>query len=406
MNLALVAFVALAVVAAAALLAPLLAGRRSPWVGRAEHHVAVHRGRLAQIDRDVAAGLLDPEEAEAVRAEVGRALLAAAREAEREARQRAAGSGSRLALAGAAALVVAVSAGLYSVKGSFHLATRPAAESVPGSRVAVPANPLSEHEGTSLAEAIPSPKARLAQNPDNVENWLLLARSYSAIGNHAEAAEAYRRVIELAPTRLDIRGDYGEALVLAQDGFVGPEAMSAFEIVLAHEPKDPRARYYLALREAQADRPAEAIRAWAEILRDAPPEAPYRPGIRRIIELVLQETGLDRSAFDIPDEPAAEPATAASPRAMPGPSAEDVATAAEMPPEEQLAMIRGMVERLEERLAEDSGDIEGWLRLARSRVVLGEPEAAVAALERALEANSGNVRIEATLAEIRASLDR
>ena len=63
-------------------------------------------------------------------------------------------------------------------------------------------------------------------------------------------------------------------------------------------------------------------------------------------------------------------------------------------------MIRGMVERLEARLDEEPGDIDGWLRLARSLSVLGDGDDAVAALERALEANPGNPQLDAALAEL------
>lgn len=63
-----------------------------------------------------------------------------------------------------------------------------------------------------------------------------------------------------------------------------------------------------------------------------------------------------------------------------------MAAAAEMTPEERMEMIRGMVEGLALRLEENPGDAEGWLRLARSYDVLGEPEKARDALRRAADA--------------------
>ena len=58
--------------------------------------------------------------------------------------------------------------------------------------------------------------------------------------------------------------------------------------------------------------------------------------------------------------------------AQPGPSAGDVAAAGEMSPEQREAMVRGMVSRLAERLKQDGGDVEGWLRLLRAYMVLGD----------------------------------
>ncbi len=62
-----------------------------------------------------------------------------------------------------------------------------------------------------------------------------------------------------------------------------------------------------------------------------------------------------------------------------GPSEDQVAAAQDLPPDQRIAMIKGMVERLAERLGKDGSDIEGWLRLVRSYMVLGERERALAA---------------------------
>jgi cytochrome c-type biogenesis protein CcmH len=235
---------------------------------------------------------------------------------------------------------------------------------------------------------------RLEQEPGNADQWRLLARSYSAVGANAEAAAAYARLIEIAPDVIEVRGDYAEALVRAEDGFVGPTAVAAFEAVLAHEPDDPRGLYYLALRDAQNGDSLKAAQGWARILQTAPPDAPYRPAISKILDRIIKDAGLDRAALDIPAEQQSSSISM-------GPSAEDIAAAAALPGNEQLEMIRSMVARLEGRLAEEPGDIDGWLRLARSRAVLGEPEQAVAALERALAANPGDPNLQSVLNNMR-----
>jgi cytochrome c-type biogenesis protein CcmH len=70
---------------------------------------------------------------------------------------------------------------------------------------------------------------------------------------------------------------------------------------------------------------------------------------------------------------------AAPPAAAPsrgGPSAEDVRNAAAMNPSDRVAMIQGMVDRLASRLDQSPRDVDGWIKLMRSRKVLGETEAA------------------------------
>ena len=89
-----------------------------------------------------------------------------------------------------------------------------------------------------------------------------------------------------------------------------------------------------------------------------------------------------RSGQVLAQVPAPPPAPAST---APQPSAADVAGAAAMSPDDRMAMIRGMVEKLQARMDADGSDVEGWLRLAQSRAVLGEPDRAKATFEQALE---------------------
>lgn len=52
-------------------------------------------------------------------------------------------------------------------------------------------------------------------------------------------------------------------------------------------------------------------------------------------------------------------------------------------------MAEGMVARLEARLKDEPGNIEGWTMLIRSRMTLGQPDQARAALNAAVAANPG-----------------
>ncbi|HEY6964301.1 MAG TPA: tetratricopeptide repeat protein, partial [Erythrobacter sp.] len=73
-----------------------------------------------------------------------------------------------------------------------------------------------------------------------------------------------------------------------------------------------------------------------------------------------------------------------------GPSAADVAAASAMKPSEQRQMAEGMVAQLEERLKKEPKNLDGWAMLIRSRMTLGEPAKAKAALEAAVKANPGS----------------
>jgi cytochrome c-type biogenesis protein CcmH len=89
-------------------------------------------------------------------------------------------------------------------------------------------------------------------------------------------------------------------------------------------------------------------------------------------------------------------------KAEDGPDAKNMAKVDAMPPGERDAAIRSMVDGLADRLESSPRDVEGWTRLMRSRVVLGEREVAAQALRKALEvfkddsAASGEITAAAT----------
>jgi cytochrome c-type biogenesis protein CcmH len=67
-----------------------------------------------------------------------------------------------------------------------------------------------------------------------------------------------------------------------------------------------------------------------------------------------------------------------------GPTAADVADAAEMDEEDRTAFIRSMVDRLAARLESQPDDLDGWMRLGNAYRVLGHPAAARDAYRRAV----------------------
>ena len=77
--------------------------------------------------------------------------------------------------------------------------------------------------------------------------------------------------------------------------------------------------------------------------------------------------------------------------AAPGPTREQVEAAGQMTADERGEMIRGMVERLANRLESAPDDIEGWKRLGNARRVLGELTEAEEAYGRALDLRPSDV---------------
>jgi cytochrome c-type biogenesis protein CcmH len=114
---------------------------------------------------------------------------------------------------------------------------------------------------------------RLRQSPDNVEGWLLLARSYRALGRHPEARDAYREAWSRSPVRSnELKLDYAEAQVLADRAALGGDAGRLIEEVLADDPNNMKALWYGGLVAIEAGREGDFQARWTKLLALNPPE--------------------------------------------------------------------------------------------------------------------------------------
>lgn len=372
---------AMTAAATAFLLHPLLRRAGKGDGPRPDWDLHVYRDQLDEVGRDLARGVIGPAQAEAARAEIGRRMLAAAdaRPASPPPRTPAPRT-ARLVAAVLAAAVPLGALAVYVPAGRPDLPARPFASR----------GPVADAPPAEVLQALDRLNRHLAENPDDLQGWLLTGQVYDRMGRFAESAEAYRKALSISQGDPAIASSFGEAQVRADGGIVGPEARRAFEGALEHDPGDMRARYYLALVRAQAGDDAGALERWAELVRLSPADAPWLPVVRRQIAEAAGRLGRDVAAVmpdPLPPSPGAgDGAQPAPSRAAPGPSPEQMAEAADLPPEQRREMIRGMVERLADRLERTPEDAQGWLRLARAYHVLGEPDKEGDALSAAVKA--------------------
>jgi cytochrome c-type biogenesis protein CcmH len=345
-----------ALMTAAAIFAALWPlGRRDPSRGGSD--VAVYRDQLDEIERDRAAGQIGDAEAEAARVEVSRRLLAAADAGAVE--PAAAAAGRRRAAALIALIVLPLcAAGLYLSLGSPELPGQPLAARMQESR-----------ETQSIQSLVAQVEAHLDRNPQDGRGWEVLAPVYLKLGRFDDAVKARRNALAYRGETAERQSDLGEALAAANNGIVTAEAKRAFERAVALDATHPKARFFLGLAAEQDGQREQAAAIWRALLANAAADAPWVNFVRQALARVEGEGG---------------------------PSAQDVAAAAQMSDQQRNEMVQGMVQRLAERLRQDGSDIEGWLRLMRAYMVLGERDKARAAASdarRALAADPDKLRM-------------
>ncbi|MHA6345133.1 c-type cytochrome biogenesis protein CcmI [Roseivivax sp. CAU 1761] len=371
----------LAIGVAALLGRGLLRGERGETAPAEAFDIRIYRDQLAEVERDRARGVVGAEEAERLRAEVSRRLLAA------DAQHRSAGASGRaprrLSLAMAALVALATVGGslwVYSRLGApgygdLGLATRIAeAETArrarPGqadAEAALPARAEAEvsEEYAALVERL---RSAVAERPEDPEGLRLLARSEAALGNYRAAYAVQERILALKgeDARAGDYADLGDMMVLAAGGYVSPEAEAAFQKALARDPENGVARYYAGLSYAQTGRPDRAFRIWDALLRASDAEDPWVQPVSEQIGELARRAGVNDYRPPVPQ--GAAPA---------GPSEADIAAAAELNAEDRREMIEGMVAGLSQRLATEGGSAEEWARLIGAQAVLGRAEQAM-----------------------------
>ena len=351
-------WLALALMTAAAIFAVLWPlSRRSFVAGGSD--IAVYRDQLDEIGRDRAVGLIGGAEADAARIEVSRRLIAAADAAEsQEPKSDRSPLWRRRATAIAAlALLPLGAASLYLAIGSPQLPGEPL-----GPRLAA------IHSDRSIDSLIAQVEKHLETSPNDARGYEVLAPVYLRLGRFADAVNARRKIIALSGETAERQADLGEALMAAANGVITTDSKAAFDRALALDSKDLKARFFSGVAAQQDGKRDKAAEIWRAMLADAPPGAPWATNVQE----ALAQIG------------------AAPPAAVPGPSAADVAAASSLNEKDRSEMIHTMVARLADKLKQDGSDLEGWQRLLRAYMVLGERDKARAAVSDARHALGGD----------------
>ncbi len=270
--------------AVAVLALPLRRARKV--VARAAYDLAVYRDQLVELERDAARGLVDPAEAQAARAEIGRRMLAAAGTA--EAADPAPAAGLRpMALAFAVAAPLAALS-LYLASGSPRLPDRPYASRLDGGE---------ESGEARIARLVGELQRRATERPDDPEIWQRIAVGLGALGRFDESVAAWRRVMRLTNDAAAFAGPFAEALVYEAQGSVTAEARALFERARAADPNDFRARFYLGLAKQQGGDPRAALQEWADMIALAPSDAPWLAMVRARFEATAVDAGIDPASI-------------------------------------------------------------------------------------------------------------
>ncbi|HEU0069747.1 MAG TPA: c-type cytochrome biogenesis protein CcmI [Alphaproteobacteria bacterium] len=263
MILALI-LLALTLTALGILVLPLFRHRNGP-VRRAEYDIAVYKDQLREVERDLARGTIDAAAAHSARIEIERRLLAADNDKSDAASAAMPRAAAWRWTAVLALILLPAAALIYLDRGTPGLPQITFAE-----RSAESAARQAEVDGL-----IGQVEQRLAENPEDLRGWVLLARAYARLGRIEDAIKAQAKATDLFDQEPDMAEEaaeataaFGDLLVQNANGAMTPEARAAFGKALTYDPRNARARYFLAFAKMQDGDPKAAVADWKALIAE------------------------------------------------------------------------------------------------------------------------------------------
>jgi len=253
-----VAAAVLLLLAVAIVLRPLLKSGTRTGVEREKANFEIYRDQFTELENDLKSGVLGAEQFDQAKADLQRRVL------EEAARPAEGVSGARRGRG--APIVVGVLVPVAAVLLYLQLGTLEGLDVTPHA-----AGDMSSITAGHFQEMTGKLAARMRENPNDAEGWMMLGRAYRAMERFDEATDALSKAVALDPGNADLLADLAEALALRNGRTLAGEPTKLLERALKLDPDNDK---ILALSGSAAFERKDykaAIRHWEALLK--------RPGV-------------------------------------------------------------------------------------------------------------------------------
>jgi cytochrome c-type biogenesis protein CcmH len=179
---------------------------------------------------------------------------------------------------------------------------------------------MEQAQAANMEDAMAQLEAKLAQNPKNVEGWLMLGRSYTAMGRYPRAADAFQQAYDLTQGQnVEAITGLGEALVLTDEASLSGRAGKLFETALVMAPNHPKALWYGSIASLRSGDLRQGRDRLQLLMAQNPPDE-----LRGVLERQIQDLNQQLGEGGQVAQPSAPPA-GVQPSAASGPRSIQVA---------------------------------------------------------------------------------
>jgi cytochrome c-type biogenesis protein CcmH len=324
-------------------LPPLLSKRdQVEDVSQDDLNLAVFRQQVQELDSDLAAGELDRQHYNAARRDLERELLS-------DVTGNGTGAdsgGGRWAAALLAIAIPAAAVSLYLYLGDSTLIPRLEATASGQAPAAHPNGPGGEMP--PLEVMVQRLAEKMEQNPENLDGWMMLGRTYFAIGQPERALYALEKAYGLEPEDPNVLVAYAEAVSANNDSELAGRPAELIQSALKIDPEHSSARWLEGLVSFQASEYVQASEQWSALLATFEPQSEEAAELRRYIVEARTRAGMEPEQTPTQEAgQAGEPVQAETvPTAKSSPPDEEQATSAQAPASASIRVEVSLAEHL------------------------------------------------------------
>lgn len=255
-------------------------GRRAASPGeRQAANVDVLRDQMADLERDHREGTLAEADFAVARQELQRRLLDEVDSSANEAAGVAQDGPSRKTAIALILLLPVTALLLYALLGK--------PEALDPSRTqAAAAQPAMTPE--QIDEMVARLAQRLESNPDDMQGWLMLARSYKSLGRYDDAVKAYAKAEKVVNDEPDLLASYAETLAMASGEGLAGKPRQLVERALKIDATHGHSLFLAGAAAMQANEAKKAIAYWEALLPQVEPGTELDQMLRAGIEQMKQ----------------------------------------------------------------------------------------------------------------------
>lgn len=276
-------------IALAFVLPPLLERsnkKKAPAVGdTGAANIAVYRDQLKELESDLKNGIISPEQYQQDRDDIERRLLEDVSTETERSGKKVAQTQSRSAAYAVALAVPVLAVVLYLQLGNPNASSQAAATSP---------STAGEFSQQRVEANVAALAKRLEQNPNDLQGWTMLARSYLSMEKYSEASNAYARVTELKSDDAELWADYAIAVAMAQGQRLTGRPVELIEKALQLDPKNLKALELAGNAAFEAKDYKRAIEYWEKLLKEVPANSEIGNSVSKKIDEAKLRAGIER----------------------------------------------------------------------------------------------------------------